>query len=313
MNDRPKKWIAVVLSIIFPPLGMLYVVQPGWAFIYFLIYFGFAFIEFIYLSEFLNFPALPIAVLVICAIHAYRLAGRYPDAFPRPWYSRWYGLLAIYIGIPIFATLGIRSFVGEPYVAPSRSMVPSINHGDYLLVQKWGYGNYGTFWIHLLRRPISSPLERGDIVVFEYPLERSVFFLKRLIGLPGDKISYRKSKLLINDVEVPARKIDDYPYSSDGAVMLQYVESISGREHSVIHDPVEPLVSTMRPDFVQPGSCTQYPDGLECVVPAGHYFVLGDNRDNSSDSRFWGMVPADHMVGKVVENLGKHPFWGSAQ
>lgn len=308
MNDKPKKWIAVVLSVIFPPLGMLYVARPRWAFIYFLIECGLPVIGFAYSFGFLNSPVLSIAVSAIGAFHAYRLAGRYPDTLPRPWYSRWYGLLLIFAGIPVFAAIGIRSFVCEPFVAPSDSMVPSINHRDHLLVQKWGYGNYGTFWVHLMRRPISSPLERGDVVFFEYPFERSAVFLKRLIGLPGDKISYRKSKLSINDVEVPARRIDDYPYPSNGTFMAQYVESISGREYSVIHDPVEPLVSSMRPDFVQPGSCRQYPDGLECVVPAGHYFVLGDNRDNSSDSRYWGMVPADHMVGKVIENLGRYPF-----
>lgn len=202
------------------------------------------------------------------------------------------------------AMLGVRAFIGEPFTAPSRSMVPGFEQGDYLLVRKWGYGNYGTFGVTLVRRPISLPLERGDVVVFEYPLQRPIFFLKRIIGLPGDKISYRRNKLSINDAEVPARRVDDYAYSSDGAVMLQYVESISGREHCVIHDPDEPLVSSMRPDFVQPASCIPYPDGLECVVPDGHYFVLGDNRDNSSDSRFWGMVPADHMVGKVVKNFG---------
>jgi signal peptidase I len=309
MNDWPKKWIAVVLSILFPPLGMLYLARLGWALIYFLVFISVSFIDIAYSSEFLLFTLLPTTVLIVCAVHAYRLAGRHPGTLLRPWYSRWYGLLGVSIFILVFAAIGIRSFICEPYVAPSRSMVPNFRQGDYLLVQKWGYGNYGTLGIHLLHRPISSPLERGDVVVFEYPLERPIFFLKRIIGLPGDKISYRNSKLSINDAVVPVRRVDDYPYSSDGTVMSQYVESMSGQEYSVIHDPVEPLVSSMRPDFVQPASCTPYPDGLECVVPAGHYFVLGDNRDNSSDSRFWGMVPSDHMVGKVVKNFGKHPFW----
>lgn len=304
MNDWPKKWIAVVLSVLFAPLGMLYVGRPGLAFIYFVIQIGSAIVDFVCLSKFFNLPFLPITVLVVGAFHVYRLAGRYPAALPRPRYSRWYGLLAVGIGVPACAALSIRSFIVEPFVAPSRSMVPTLKQGDFVIVQKWGYGNYGTFGVHLLRRPISLPLDRGDIIVFEYPLERPVFFLKRLIGLPGDKVSYRKNKLSINDIEIQARKIDDYPYSSDGAAVPQYRESISGREYSVLYDPVESLVLPMRDGFVQRESCTPYPDGLVCIVPAGHYFVLGDNRDRSSDSRSWGLVPADHIVGKVVDNLG---------
>ena len=206
MNDRPKKWIAVVLSIFTLPLGMLYVAQPGWAFFYFVIYFGSVVCYFVWLPDFLNVSVLPAAISMICAFHAYKMAGRHPDDLPRPWYSRWYGLLAIYVSVPVLVVLGIRSFFFEPFLAPSRSMLPNIRQGDYLLVQKWGYGNYGALGVRLLSRPIASPLDRGDVVVFEYPLERTVFFVKRLIGQPGDQVSYRGNKLLINGMEVPARR-----------------------------------------------------------------------------------------------------------
>jgi len=306
VSNKPKKWIAMVLSIFTLPLGMLYVAQPGWAVFYFLIYFGSIVFYFACSPDFLNVAVLPAAISVVCALHAYRIAGRYPDAWPRPWYSRWYGLFLMYISVPVLVVLGIRSFFFEPWVAPSRSMVPNIRQGDYLLVQKWGYGNYGTLGVRLLRRPISWPLVRGDVLVFEYPLERSILYVKRLIGLPGDQVSYRGNKLLINGAEVPVRRIGDY--SANGTFESQYMEYISGREYSVLYGSTESLVPPLLDGFVLRESCTPYQDGIACIVPPGHYFVLGDNRDNSSDSRSWGFLPADHVVGRVVDNFGGSIF-----
>lgn len=302
MSDKPRKWIAVVLNVFFAPLGMLYVARPGWALFYFIIYYGLALVSTLLLSAAtLSLP--PFALSIVIAIHAYNLADRYPDELPRPWYSRWFGLLSILIAFLVFGVGGLRSFVIEPFRAPSASMLPGLRPGDALWVAKWGYGNYGTYGIHLARRPLTAPLVRGDIVVFEYPLERPIFFVKRLIGLPGDKISYRSHKLRINGEEIAARRIGDYFVDELHANRPRFLESIARREYQVLFDPAASSTQPMIENFAQRDACTPFPDGLDCIVPAGHYFVLGDNRDNSADSRSWGMVPADHIVGKVIEAL----------
>lgn len=298
MTNKPNKWLAALLAFFGQPLGMLYVARPRLALTYFTTVIAVGIVGFGYACRAPAIALLPYAVALVCAIHAYRLAARYPESLKRPWYSRWYGLLSVLAGFSAF-TLATRSFVIEPFHSPAGSMLPSIEVGDYLLVQKWGYGNYGTFGINLLHRPISAPLDRGDIIVFEYPVDRSIYYVKRLIGMPGDKIGYRDHRLSVNDVDIPAQKTDDY-LDSDNGPRPQFIESLSGHEYSVTFDPLESSTPPMLQSFLLRDHCSPYPDGLTCRIPAGHYFVLGDNRDNSMDSRSWGLVPADHIAGKVI-------------
>lgn len=302
MTNKPKKWIAVLLAVFVQPLSMLYVVRPGLALFYFVAVAAAGILEFVYGSRIPTFATLPYLIVFTCAFHSYRLAARYPENLRRPWYSRWYGLFGIIVGLAIFA-ISVRSFLVEPFRSPSEAMIPSIETGDYLVVRKWGYGHYGAFGMNLLRRPISSPLDRGDIVVFEYPGDRSIYYVKRLIGLPGDKISYREHVLSVNGVDALTQRVDDYADSSNGNRKVEFVESLSGQEYSVVFDPTESRTLSMQQDLSSRESCTPHQNGLTCRVPSAHYFVLGDNRDNSSDSRSWGFVPADHIVGKVIRIL----------
>src|SRR6266699_3382028 len=277
---KPKKWIAAVLGLFIQPAGMLYVARPGWAAVYF------ALAVIIVLGNMsvlrgrgLAGDAIALLVAMICAIHAYRLARDYRELLRRPWYSRWYGLVGIAAALAALA-FGTRAFLFEPFRFPYGSMTPSIETSAHLIVRKWGYGNYGTFGIHVMRTGMSSEVQRGDIVVFEYPEDTALSYAKRVVGLPGDRIAYYNKRLRINDEEVQIRRIADYV-------------------HAILIEPDAPAAVPIVRTFPFRERCAYTAEGLSCRVPEGHYFVLGDNRDNSSDSRVWGFVPAINIIGKV--------------
>ncbi|WP_161974704.1 signal peptidase I [Piscinibacter terrae] len=233
------------------------------------------------------------------AIHAYWLAAKSESQQPRRWFSRWYGVMGA-IACLVVASLTVRSFFFEPFRQPSQSMRPTLPMGATLVVQKWGYGNYGTFGVHGVRRPVSALLERGDILVFEYPKDRAVHFVKRLVGLPGDKVTYKAKMLFVNDMPAEQHFVRDELDAETLGSGAVHTESLMGREYSILLDKarIDPGVGHL--DFPMHEQCTSNQGELSCRVPAGHFFVLGDNRDNSADSRFWGFVPMDHITGKVV-------------
>jgi signal peptidase I len=182
--------------------------------------------------------------------------------------------------IGLFAVV-VRSFVVAPFVIPSSSMVPTLLVGDYLFVSRYNYGLRIPFTdIQLM----ASEAKRGDIAVFDYPEDRSKDYIKRIVGIPGDKIVYIDNILYVNGKKMPLKQDGMYTYfmgnkSSD--VSGLYTENLSGVEHNVLRKSYS----------IRDGSW---------VVPAGHYFMLGDNRNNSRDSRFWGFVPQEYLVGKAV-------------
>jgi signal peptidase I len=181
---------------------------------------------------------------------------------------------------PVLATvLILRSFLVEPFQIPSSSMVPTLEVGDYILVNKFSYG----LRLPVLKTKILAVGEphRGDVVVF-FPPAKSVYFIKRLIGLPGDHIQYRHKVLTINGERVEQTLLAELP------PMQPTLELASERLGSVEH-----LIHK------QMGSYNQTADYVDTVVQPGHYFMMGDNRDNSSDSRFWGQVPEENVVGRA--------------
>ena len=177
---------------------------------------------------------------------------------------------------PVLAiVLVLRSFVVEPFQIPSGSMLPTLEVGDFILVNKYAYG---------LRLPVAGTKiidvgepERGDIMVFRYPEDGKTNYIKRVIGLPGDRIRYRNKTLFINDEEVDTRFVANLPPFE----MLE--EDLGDVEHLIYRNL---------------GGMRGVGEG-EWIVPDGHYFMMGDNRDNSNDSRFWGMVPDGMVVGKA--------------
>ena len=295
---KPSKWIAAVLGLLIQPAGMLYVARPGWAAAYFALALIVVLVNMFVLRDKESAGnALALLVATICAIHAYRLA-RDSRVLRRPWYSRWHGLVGIGAAFAALA-FGTRAFLFEPFRLPSGSMTPSIEPRAHLIVKKWGYGNYGTYGIHLMRSGMSSEVRRGDIVVFEYPGDTALSYAKRVVGLPGDRISYYNKRLEINDQEVPRRRIGAYVHKDRPFRSLQYIERLGDREYPILIEADAPAAIPPLKTFPFWERCAYTAEGLFCQVPDGHYFVLGDNRDNSSDSRIWGFVPERNILGKV--------------
>lgn len=192
---------------------------------------------------------------------------------------------------PVFLiVLLLRSFVLEPFRIPSGSMMPTLLIGDFILVNKFAYG----LRLPVLETKVLSLGEpkRGDVVVFRYPLDTRLDYIKRVIGLPGDRLSYQNKQVFINGE--PLALTPDGHYQGTGASehftgYFQAREQISGFGHQIMAHP-------MAPDLV-PG-CDVLRQG-PITVPEGHYFVMGDNRDNSNDSRCWGLVPESHLRGRA--------------
>lgn len=187
----------------------------------------------------------------------------------------------------------VRSFIVEPFKIPSGSMMPTLLAGDFILVNKFTYG----LRVPLLNNTffeMSHP-QRGDVFVFHYPPEPSTDYIKRVVGLPGDKIRYQDKHLIINGKPLEVEDAGDYEYVMSGlniVVAKKYREQLGNVKHDIlIHD----FSANYDPDAIG----AKFANNEEVVVPAGHYLAMGDNRDNSSDSRVWGFVPENNLVGKA--------------
>ncbi|MDN3681690.1 signal peptidase I [Vibrio tapetis subsp. quintayensis] len=198
---------------------------------------------------------------------------------------------------PVIAfVLVLRSFVYEPFQIPSSSMMPTLLVGDFILVEKYAYGLKDPVWRTQLVE--TGKPERGDAVVFKYPPQPNIDYIKRVVGLPGDTVKYNASKELCiqsageNSCKpVPMNNVKESPFVQNGIPLIQMNEQLGEQEHQIL---VHPLARD-QVDRYQPR-----PGVSEWVVPKGQYFVMGDNRDNSADSRYWGFVPEGNLVGKAV-------------
>ncbi|MFC0398627.1 signal peptidase I [Paraburkholderia rhizosphaerae] len=219
----------------------------------------------------------------------------------QPW---WLEYTASFFPV-ILVVFVVRSFVVEPFKIPSGSMVPTLLVGDFILVNKFDYG---------LRLPITNtkltegrPVRRGDVIVFRYPKDESVDYIKRVIGLPGDVVSYQDKKLTINGKPVPEIALPDFydqePDEASGTpragYMKQFEEDIDGRKNRILNNPAVPPFVVGADDYPYRNNCNYNDRGVICKVPPGHYFMMGDNRDNSADSRYWGFVPDANLVGRA--------------
>ena len=209
----------------------------------------------------------------------------------------------------ICAVFVLRSFIVEPFKIPSGSMIPTLQIGDFILVNKFMYG---------IRLPVinqkvvelGSP-KRGDVVVFRYPRDESVDYIKRVVALPGDVIAYEDKRLTINGQPLQYSGGEAYLDPENMRYAKRYTEAfpadLGGNRHEILNDPDRPAGAFPAERFPGAEFCQYQPSGLTCKVPAGHYFAMGDNRDNSADSRYWGFVPDKNIVGRaffVWLNLG---------
>lgn len=188
----------------------------------------------------------------------------------------------------VVLALVIRTFIVQPFKIPSGSMIPTLLVGDHLLVSKFVYGTKIPF-SHKLVLPLSE-IKRGDVIVFRYPnsehdpSKAGIHYIKRVVGLPGDKIDVDGRNLVINGREVSLKYLGDYYDERFGTKYDKYQEDLLGKKHFVIYEK---------------GRKSAQRGNLPVVVPPGHVFVMGDNRDNSQDSRFWGFVPIHNIEGEA--------------
>ena len=221
----------------------------------------------------------------------------------QPWWLDWTAGL-----FPVIAVVFVlRSFLFEPFKIPSGSMIPTLWVGDLILVNKFHYG---------VRLPVlnlkvteGNPVQRGDVMVFRYPPKPSLDYIKRVVGVPGDEVAYLNKQLTINGQSVSKDVRTDFFEEDSMRYIKQFEEKLplgskstemTGlRTHNLLNDVDRPAFVPGADDFAFKENCRYSVEGVTCKVPAGHYFMMGDNRDNSLDSRYWGFVPDKNIVGKA--------------
>ena len=211
----------------------------------------------------------------------------------QPWWLDWTaGLFPVIISV-----FFLRSFIVEPFKIPSGSMIPTLLVGDLILVNKFHYG---------LRLPVLNTKmtdgekpQRGDVMVFRYPPKPSLDYIKRVVGLPGDTVAYLNKRLTINGQAVPTESVPEFFDEDAMRYFKQYEEKFGTQSHRLLNDEQRPAFVPGADRFPGYDNCNYTVEGVSCEVPEGHFFMMGDNRDNSMDSRYWGFVPEKNIVGKA--------------
>ncbi len=228
----------------------------------------------------------------------------------QPWWLDWTaGLFPVIVVVFL-----LRSFLFEPFKIPSGSMIPTLLVGDLILVNKFTYG---------VRLPVintklteGNKPQRGDVMVFRYPPKPSLDYIKRVVGVPGDEVAYLNKKLTINGKPVPKATLPEFFDDDVMRYFKQYEETFDTRRFRLLNDDDRPAFVAGAEDFPFKRNCRYSVEGVVCKVPEGHYFMMGDNRDNSLDSRYWGFVPDSNIVGKaffIWMNFGNFKRIGSFQ
>ncbi|GKT22270.1 signal peptidase I [Acidovorax sp. SUPP3334] len=211
----------------------------------------------------------------------------------QPWWLDWTAGLFPVIAIVFL----LRSFLFEPFKIPSGSMIPTLLVGDLILVNKFTYG---------IRLPVintkltqGNAPQRGDVMVFRYPPQPSMDYIKRVVGVPGDEVAYLNKRLTVNGQVVETSAVPDFFDEDTMRYFKQFEEQLGDHRHRIINNADVPAFVQGASDFANRQNCRYSVEGVVCKVPEGQYFMMGDNRDNSLDSRYWGFVPDANIVGKA--------------
>ena len=212
----------------------------------------------------------------------------------QPWWLDWTaGLFPV-----ILIVFLLRSFLFEPFKIPSGSMIPTLMVGDLILVNKFHYG----VRLPVINKKIlaNNDPKRGDVMVFRYPPDPRLDYIKRVVGLPGDEITYANQKLSVNGQPVAVASLGEYYDEDSLRYAPQWSEKLGDVEHKILVNPrLQAAYGGDTKSFPHHANCRYSVEGVSCKVPAGHYFMMGDNRDNSQDSRYWGFVPDENIVGRA--------------
>ena len=270
---KPKSSLAILYGVIFQPFVFLYVNRLNIFWVYLLLSLITTLIDYFTQSKF----AVNYIFLIACPLHAYVITRNYDSNKIRKWYSNWWAVPGIFIVFFVSIYL-FRSFLYEPFSIPASSMSPNIDKGDFILVKKWGYGDYGSFDITMADTEIANPsnIRRGELYVFYEP-KAGKPYVKRLVGLPGDTIQIDKNNVIVNGHLLT----NELVFEADNVQI--YREKLDEESY---------LIQRITSKFPIKSDKT--------TVPNSHYYFLGDNRNNSSDSRYWGTVSSSDFIGKVV-------------
>ena len=230
---------------------------------------------------------------VLWALDRFVMRKRRAEGSSEPVWVEWgAGFFPILLAIFL-----LRSFLVEPFRIPSGSMIPTLLVGDFILVNKYSYG---------IRLPVidkkiieTGNPKRGDVVVFRYPMNPAQDYIKRVVGLPGDTVEYINKRIKVNGVDMPTREVTPYLNAERLQYAQQFVENLGGVEHHILNDSDAPAYVQQPLVYPYRENCDYTSDGFRCKVPAGHYFMMGDNRDQSADSRIWGFVPDANLRGRA--------------
>lgn len=300
MNWKPNKWIASVIGLVFGPIGVLYTGFPVLA----------AFVMLAMIMAAVGVVVVPgmgsgTAISALKLFFGVGLAGlcfvlarRAKPRDNRPWYTRWYGLLGAILAV-VLAIVLFRAFFYETFVTKSSSMSPAAEPGAILVVQKFGYAPVTALSLDFGKARKSQSAVYGDIVVFVPPNRSDQVWIKRVVGLPGDTITYRDRHLYLNGVDTRGSKHDGYLDHDKMDMLDRYEERIGNAVYEII---LREEAAEFPPPEAFPFNdrCTYRADDITCTVPPDHYYLLGDNRDNSLDSRTLGFVRSAAVIGKVV-------------
>lgn len=287
LSSRQRSpWVAVLLALPGPLLSMLYLGRPRRAASYLIAgvlgpYAAYQLARHGLWPAGVTWLVLPLAVAAVGIVDAYRIASRPIRRFSGAWFTTWKGLLAVWLGM-VLAILVFRDVGFGAYLIPSESMLPTLRENDQIIVEKFAYRSFSIPFTSIELHSGARP-RRGDLVIFRPPADASVVHVKRVIGLPGDIVVYDATtkRLRINGEIVEAEYLGYYMDDRERQLVR---EVFASGEHMLVHTR----------DRLSLGGT--YP------VPEDHYFLLGDNRDNSRDSRFRGIeyIPAENIDGKIT-------------